>query len=150
MRKNLLITLCFLFLVCLSFIAGYYCAKNNIKKTININDSTIVIDSVKNMSAKYVGSKQMKKETLVPNEYVAAQIALAILGEKYGEKIYEETPYRVICLDSVWVVETSIPQFKNNVYDDNNIQLLPIEVGGIGHVEINKFNGTIYCAYHTK
>jgi hypothetical protein len=53
--------------------------------------------------------------------------------------------------DSVWVVETSIPQDEGETMDDEaNTQQLQLVVGGVGHVEIDKFTGTIYRAYHTK
>ena len=69
----------------------------------------------------------------------------------FGASIYEESPFRVMCNDSIWIVETSLPNLEcENSNCDDDTQTLQIIVGGVGHVEINKNDGTIYCAYHTK
>lgn len=93
----------------------------------------------------------MQNAPLVSNKFLAVKIALAVLEDKYGSDIYEEIPFRVMETDSVWVVETSIPQDEGETMDDEaNTQQLQLVVGGVGHVEIDKFTGTIYRAYHTK
>lgn len=150
MKKRLFKTISIITIICISYVGGYFSAPQSINNSNNI-DNNIIIDSVANMSSRFYGRKQAQKEILIPNEFVAAKIALTILEEKYGAGIYKESPFRVMCVDSIWIVETSLPILEeNNLESRDNTQSLQMNVGGVGHVEINKNDGSIYCAYHTK
>ncbi len=65
----------------------------------------------------------------VPNELTAVRIAETVLVAIYGEKIYNQKPYRInLIKDSIWVVNGSVP------------------AGGYGenaHIEIRKKDGKI-------
>ncbi len=133
------------------FLGGYYYGSRSIRVLPYDLSNNVIIDSVKNMSATYIGNKNSYENDVVCNEITAAKIAMAILEDRYGKEIYEEAPYRVMYMDSIWIVETSWPEQKEeNPNSDINTQILELNAGGIGHVEINRKNGTIYCAYHTK
>ena len=77
---------------------------------------------------------------------------MQLLELNYGKEIYDEKPYRVALLDSVWVVETSLMPAANteNSQVEPDMELETIICGGVGHVEINKHTGEIYSIYHTK
>ena len=114
------------------------------------SDGYIISDSLPIRYIKTTENKHLQNVPLVSNKFLAVKIALAVLEDKYGSDIYEEIPFRVMETDSVWVVETSIPQDEGETMDDEaNTQQLQLVVGGVGHVEIDKFTGTIYRAYHT-
>ena len=65
----------------------------------------------------------------VPNELTAVRIAETVLVSIYGEKIYNQKPYRInLIKDSIWVVNGSV------------------SAGGYGenaHIEIRKKDGKI-------
>lgn len=150
MKKVIIQTVCVIAIMCISYTGGYFSASRFKCDAYNV-ESNIIVDSMSNMSAHYYGRKQMQKEILVPNELTAAKIALAVLEEKYGSGIYEEIPFRVMCNDSIWIVETSLPNLEGEDSNcDDDTQTLLMNVGGVGHVEINRNDGVIYCAYHTK
>ena len=65
----------------------------------------------------------------VPNEITAAKIAEAVWLSKYGERIYNQKPYRVnLIKDSIWVVNGSI---SGGGYGEN------------AYIEIRKKDGKI-------
>jgi hypothetical protein len=152
MRKNIFIyLLCILFFIIISFTCGYYYAIKSTNGSPSIDDTNIISDSLPIRYIKTTGNKHLQNVPLVSNKFLAVKIALAVLEDKYGSDIYEEIPFRVMETDSIWVVETSIPQDEGETMDDEaNTQQLHLVVGGVGHVEIDKFTGTIYRAYHTK
>ena len=84
MKKRLFKTISIITIICISYVGGYFSAPQSINNSNNI-DNNIIIDSVANMSSRFYGRKQAQKEILIPNEFVAAKIALTILEEKYGD-----------------------------------------------------------------
>ena len=80
-------------------------------------------------------------------------MALLLLESSYGKEIYDEKPYRIALLDSVWIVETSLTPPSTDIDSpqvDSETKMEAIICGGIGHVEINKHTGEVYSIYHTK
>lgn len=94
-----------------------------------------------------------EKSDVVDNDTIAVRVALAILSSLYGDGVYDEMPYNVALVDdSVWVVETSLdpPRQRHAMQSSSDTDEAMLVFGGVGHVEINKHNGKIYSAYHTK
>lgn len=93
-------------------------------------------------------------EDVVPNETIAVKLALMLLESDYGEQVYEDKPYHVALLDSIWVVETSfmpLPSIEaDSSKNDSEMVQEQLIFGGVGHVEINKHTGYVYTIYHTK
>lgn len=162
MKKNTLILS--LLIVLLSFLGGFFYARiRNGQNTPysdfycchNITEKDVVLLSSSNhFSGRLVYPKELpENEDVIPDEIIAAKLGLLLLESVYGERVYEDKPYQVTLLDSIWVVETSLlpppPEIDNSKINPD-MELQTIICGGVGHVEINKHNGKIYTIYHTK
>ena len=162
MNKQYFITA--LLFVIISFLGGFCFAKFTIRHNTpfpnsycyhKITKEDVVLQSSYNQfSGRLVYSNELSDdEDVVPNAIIAAKLGLLLLESVYGEHVYEDKPYNVALLDSVWVVETSLlpPHLENDSSGTNpDLDLQSLICGGIGHVEINKHNGRIYTMYHTK
>lgn len=153
MKKNIL----FLSLLCVIAIA--ILSKSSAVNTsscphVNIEKDIVVLSAAKQLSGRISSNRGNSVERdVVPHKELAVKMALLLLESSYGKEIYDEKPYRVALLDSVWVVETSLtpPSIdKDNSQVDSETKMEAIICGGIGHVEINKHTGEVYSIYHTK
>ena len=119
----------------------------------DIEKNIVVLSKAEQFSGRisYKKSHSIEKD-VVPQKDLAVKMALLLLESIYGKDIYEEKPYRVALLDSVWVVETSLmsPVNIDNSLVEPDMELETIICGGVGHVEINKHTGEVYSIYHTK
>ena len=152
--------------IVLSFLGGLYFSKlRSGQNTYKVNlaslsyrkikgDDILLLSSPKQFSGRMMYSTNFSENwDIVPNETIAVKLGLLMLASVYGERIYDDKPYTVALLDSVWVVETSLlpPSLETDSLEmDSDIVLQPLVCGGIGHVEINKHTGKIYTIYHTK
>ena len=114
----------------------------------------MVLSAAKQLSGRISSNRGNSVERdVVPHKELAVKMAILLLESSYGKEIYDEKPYRVARLDSVWVVETSLtpPSMdKDNSQVDSETKMEAIICGGLGHVEINKHTGEVYSIYHTK
>jgi len=76
------------------------------------------------------------KEGFVPNETSAIKIAEAVWLPIYGEKVYQNKPYKVKLEKGVWIIEGSLPS--------------EFTQGGVPYIEIQKIDGKIIKLYHSK
>ena len=68
-----------------------------------VNDTTLTLD-YSNIKTSY------PSRGYIPNEGTAVKIAEAIWVSIYGDRIYNQKPYRVnLIKDSIWVVNGSVP-----------------------------------------
>ena len=126
------------------------CSINCHKITV---DDIVRLSSSKQFSGRIMYPKGIRMDQdVIPDETTAVKLGLQLLELNYGKEIYDEKPYRVALLDSVWVVETSLMPAANteNSQVEPDMELETIICGGVGHVEINKHTGEIYSIYHTK
>ena len=154
MKKNIVI----LILGCF-FIAILWQNKNHVKSCCiynhdSIDNNIMVVSSEDRFSGRILyKEKSSSLKDNIHNEKLAVKIALLLMESLYGKEIYNEKPYRVALLDSIWVVETSLVLPPQNI-DSSGIgpgmEIDTIISGGVGHVEINKHTGEIYAIYHTK
>lgn len=72
------------------------------KGTFYINDPSLMLD-YRDIKTRY------PDKGYIPNEEFAAKIAEIIWVSIYGERIYDQKPYRVnLIKDSIWVVNGSV------------------------------------------
>ena len=116
----------------------------------DIEKNIVVLSKAEQFSGRisYNKSHSVEKD-VVPQKEIAVKMGLLLLEFFYGKDIYNERPYRVALLDSVWVVETSLVPPAGMDSSGTNFDM-DIISGGVGHVEINKHTGKIYSVYHTK
>jgi len=85
--------------------------------------------------------KSSIKDGYVPNKETAIKIAEAIWLPIYGEKIYQEKPFKAVLVrDSVWIVTGTL----KDPGDDKDI------VGGTAYIEIQKSDCKILKVIHGK
>lgn len=120
-------------------------------------DDIVSLSTAKQFSGRMMYSRNYdpSDRVVIPNETLAVKMGMLLLESLYGKDVYEEKPYYVALLDSVWVVETSIPippppSKEDSVKLRTDMEFAPLRFGGVGHVEINKHNGKVYTIYHTK
>lgn len=98
--------------------------------------STIAIGScLSNEKQSQKDNNMSEQAQYVPNEETAKKIAEAIWLPIYGDKIYNQKPYIVSSLDSIWVVEGSLPDGMK---------------GGGAYIEIQKSDCKILKVTHGK
>lgn len=152
--------------IVLSFLGGLYFSKLRSEQNTHkadpasfschniTGDDIVLLSSTQQFSGRMMySSDYSENRDIVPNETIAVKLGLLMLASVYGERIYDDKPYTVALLDSVWVVETSLlpPSLETDSLEmDSDMVLQPLVCGGIGHVEINKHTGKIYTIYHTK
>ena len=118
----------------------------------HIDEKDIVaLSEPKQFSGRIMFPNDGMGRDVIPDDTTAVRMGLQLLASVYGDDVYDEKPYNVALIDSVWIVETSIlpPPFENMDLG-NGWQLSYLVCGGVGHVEMNKHNGKVYTVYHTK
>ncbi|SEA75006.1 NTF2 fold immunity protein [Prevotella sp. tc2-28] len=171
MKRYLIIAflfILFVFSIYISFWVGYCYAGLYPEEIVPKEENpfcchTITEDDIVSLStAKQFSGRMMyscnydpSDRVVIPNETLAVKMGMLLLESLYGKDVYEEKPYYVALLDSVWVVETSIPippppSKEDSVKLGTDMEFAPLRFGGVGHVEINKHNGKVYTIYHTK
>lgn len=152
MKKNVAI----LSLLCIIILVLIYkcCIVSNSDYFYNeIEKNIVVLSKAEQFSGRISSNNRHPFEKdVLPQKELAVKMALLLLESIYGKGIYEEKPYRVALLDSIWVVETSLmpPANIDNSQVESDMELEAIICGGVGHVEINKHTGEVYSIYHTK
>jgi len=152
MKKKVIV----LSLLCVFFLALIYkcCIVSNSDYSYNeVEKDIVVLSKAEQFSGRIsLNNRHSSEKDVIPQKDLAVKIALLLLESIYGKNIYEEKPYRVALLDSVWVVETSCmpPTNTDNSKVESDMELETIICGGVGHVEMNKHTGEIYSIYHTK
>lgn len=80
-------------------------------------------------------ASEVRERGMINDAETAARIASAIAYYRYGERVKEETPYRVICCGDAWIVYGSTPaKYINNVN---------VIYEGTFHVTLNRYNAEI-------
>jgi hypothetical protein len=79
--------------------------------------------------------ENLSSNDFVPNEETAKKIAEAVWLPIYGNKIYDEKPYKTYLKDNIWVVTGFLPQGY---------------IGGTAYIEIRKSDGKILKVTHGK
>lgn len=150
MKKNVLI-IGLLCIIAIFVIQKSCIVSNNNSSHDDIEKNIVVLSKAEQFSGRISYNKRHSAgKDVVPQKEIAVKMALILLESFYGKEIYNEKPYRVALLDSVWVVETSLVPLADMNNPHTNSDKNIIICGGIGHVELNKHTGEIYSIYHTK
>lgn len=159
-RNKYQLVILFFLMMTLAFGAGYHVSNQKRERNLPPNSHNITDDDIRMLSSSSQLSGRISytsgctgESDVVPNETIAVKLGLLLLESVYGSDIYEERPYNVALLDSVWVVETSLQPTEveeNHPKVDSDMEISYLTFGGVGHVEINKHTGKVYTLYHTK
>lgn len=104
-----------------------------IDKDIMVNPIILNKDSVFS-NGNYLSI--VKEKGVIPDAITALRVAVEITHKLYGDKVLEQTPYRIVRNGDLWVVSSSVPEKYNNInwiYDTSCFIF-----------EINRYNGEIY------
>ena len=141
--KRIIIILFILAIIVSIFCVSFYCYTNYTSTEYVVDDIYTRSDSIPkgtfyikapDLTLDYSRDKPTYPDSgYVPNEQTAAKIAEAVWISIYGERIYNQKPYRVnLIKDSIWVVNGSVP---SGGYDEN------------AHIEIRKRDGKILTVF---
>ena len=115
-----------------------------------IEDNIVVGKSGQTSGPLIFKSKSSSIKDAIPDAATATKVSLILLANSYGEKVYDEHPFVVSLIDSVWVVETSHYIELPIHYEEDGRDTTIVIGGGVGHVEIGKNDGKVYAIYYTK
>lgn len=110
---------CFTFLLYMNYNSTEYVIDDIYTRNDSIPEGTFYIQA-SDLTLDYPrDNTTYPHDGYVSNELTAARIAEAVWVSIYGEKIYNQKPYRVnLIKDSIWVVNGSVPTggYGENAY----------------------------------
>jgi len=105
---------------------------------VKITVFVIIILIVSSITLLYAKKSDDRHRDYVPDEETATKIAEVIWVRIYGQTIYNEKPFIVHLNDNgVWTVSGNLPSGDEGV-------------GGVAHIEIQKYDCEILKVYHTR
>ncbi len=86
----------------------------------------------------------------IPNKETAIKIAEAIWLPMYGDKIYENKPFKaVVENDSVWHVLGTLPKPSVKLNDKGD-SIIVFYQGGVPHIRLSRYTAEVLDVYHAK